>query len=284
VLISFFIYNLTYWTTQAAADEDMQPWPVQLVNNLGEGLQSSGFARTASAVGTLPPKFYKLANLTGLLMQNPNLEDRFVAYPGLTSLWYRDDMQSLVTDATITNALEARESLGEIVKAPSVQAFLANKQLVSSVEETLETNLDDLTTYLNTGTSAKYANEPILGGWDFNVGVSLAWLRQEQPKMAASEMRAIRGLWSQAYAQTTVLLTGDNQVFVKNFPKFVTVAQPNQPLFQPEDWKGDWSRDGDTYTLHVSLNGTDKYLIGNTDGLRLKLKDGRNLLIFDHTD
>jgi len=32
------------------------------------------------------------------------------------------------------------------------------------------------------------------------------------------------------------------------------------------------------------LNGTDKYLIGNTDGLRLKLKDGRNLLIFDHTD
>ena len=284
VLVSFFIYNLTYWTTQAAADEDLQPLPIRLVNNLGDGLQSSGFARTASAVGTLPPKFYKLANLAGLLMQNPNLGDRFASYPGLTSLWYRDDMQPLVTDATITNALESRASLGEIAKAPSVQAFLANKQLSSSVEETLETNLDDLTTYLSTGKSAKYGNEPILGGWDFNVGVSLAWLRQEQPKMAASEMRAIRALWSQAYAQTTVLLTGDNQVLVKNLPKFVTVAQPNQPLFQPEDWKGDWSRDGATYTLHVSLNGTDKYLIGSTDGLRLKLKDGRNLLIFDHTD
>ena len=285
VLVSFFIYNLTYWTTQASADESSQPLPLRLVNSLGDGLQSSGFAKTASAVGSVSPTFYKLANLAGLLMQNPALGTRFAEYPGLTSLWHRDDLQPLVTDPTVTNALASGATLGEIAKAPSVQAFLANKELTKSVEEAVETNLDDLTQYLTTGKSAKYGNEPILGSWEFNAGVTLAWLRQEQPKMPPNEMRAVRVLWSQAYAQTTLLLTGDNQLFIKNLPKFATTApQPNQPLFEPEDGKGDWSRDGATYTLHVNLNGTDKYLVGTTDGLRLKIKDGRNLLIFDHAD
>jgi len=148
----------------------------------------------------------------------------------------------------------------------------------------LQTNLDDLSAYLQTGKSAKYDGEKILGHWEFNPGVTIAWLRQNQPKIPASEMRAIRALWTQAYAQTTVLLTGDNQIFIKNLPKFLAQAQPGQPPFQPENWKGDWSRDGTNYTLHITLNNEDKFLSGTTDGLRLTLKDGKNLLIFDHAD
>jgi hypothetical protein len=81
-----------------------------------------------------------------------------------------------------------------------------------------------------------------------------------------------------------LLLTGDNQVFVKGFPKFVPSAQQNQPPFQGEDWKGDWTRDGANYSLHLTLNGQDKYLNATTDGLRLRVKDGHNLLIFDHVN
>ena len=88
-------------------------------------------------------------------------------------------------------------------------------------------------------------------------------------------------MWTQAYGPTTILLTGDNQIFVKNFPKFIAKPDPNQPPFQGQDWQGDWSKDGSNYTLHISFNGEDKYLSGTTDGLRLSLKDGRTLLIFD---
>ena len=107
-----------------------------------------------------------------------------------------------------------------------------------------------------------------------------AWLRQNQPKIPASEMGAIRALWLQAYGRTTVLMTGDNQLFIKNLPKL----QPGKPPFQLEDWKGDWSLDGATYTLHVSLNGADKYLSATTEGLRLSIKDGKTLLIFDRAN
>lgn len=283
VLISFFLFNLTYWTTQAAA-RGSQPLLIRLVNTLGEDLQSTGFTTTASAVGSLPARFYELADLAGLLEQNPQLGRRLVNYPGLTSLWERDDMQPLVTDPTVKNALVSGASPGEIMDAPSVQALLANKELSKQLWEVLATNLDDLTAYLKTGKSAKYGGEKILGKWVFNPGVTLAWLRQDQPKIQASEMRAIRALWTQAYAQTSLLFTGDHQVFIKNLPKFQVQSQPDQPAFQPENWKGDWSVDGTNYTLHVSLNGEDKYMIGSTDGLRLRIRDGKNLLIFDQAD
>ena len=283
VLVSFFIFNLAYWTTQMSA-RGSEPLLIRLVNSMGEDLQSTGFTQTASAVGSPPPRFYQLADLSGLLMQNPQLGARLANYPGLTSVWERDDLQPLVTDRTLTNALVAGTSIGEIMNAPSVQGLLANKELSKQLWDILGTNLNDLSTYLVTGKSAKYDGEKILGSWEFNPGVTLAWLRQDRPKIQASEMRAIQSLWTQAYARTRLLLTGDHQLFIKNLPKFQAQTQPDQPAFQPENWKGDWSRDGTNYTLHVSLNGEDKFMSGTSDGLRLTLKDGRNLLIFDHAD
>ena len=219
VLISFFIFNLTYWTTQMTATAASQPWTIRLVNKLGEDLQATGFARTASAVGTLPPTYYKLADLSGLLLQNPQLGARVADYPGLTSLWQREDMQSLVTDPVLTNALVSGASLGAVANAPAVQSLLANKELSKQLWGILTNNLDDFPAYLQTGKSVKYDGEKIIGNWEFNAGVSFAWLRQNQPKTPASEMRNIRAWMTQAYAQTHLLMTGDNQIFIRSLPR-----------------------------------------------------------------
>ncbi|HEY5041879.1 MAG TPA: CvpA family protein [Verrucomicrobiae bacterium] len=285
VLVCFVIFNLSYGTTQAASASQTQPALIRLTNRLGTDLQSTGMARAASAVGTLPTMYYKLADLSGFLLQqrDQKIGQRFADYPALTSLWERDDMQKLVGDATLTHSLAAGATLGDIFKEPPVQEFLKNKELTSLVLGILETNMNDLTNYLQTGKSPKYDGQKILGRWQLNVGVTLAWLRQANPKIQAKDMRAVRALWSQAYAQTTVLVTPDNQVFVKNLPKFQ--SQPGQPPFQLENWNGDWSRDGSNYTLHITLNGEDKFLNATTDdGLRLSVKDGRTLLVFDRVN
>jgi len=287
LLLSFYVFNLTYWTTQVvppASRSDGLPLPIRLVNSLGEGLQSSGFARTASGVGTLSPDYYKLADLTGLLSQNPQLGARVADYPGFTSLWHRGDMQSLISDPTITNSLATGTSLSQILSNPTIeQVLVPNKELTKLLLDTILNNYGDFVDYLNTGKSAKYGNEPILGEWTFNVGVTLAWLRQEKPKMGAAEMRAMRSLWSAAYASTTVQLTGDNQVFVTGLPKF-NAGGKGSDLYTGENWNGDWSHDGSNYTIHLNLNGQDKFLTGTTDGIRLRVKDGHNLLIFDHVE
>jgi uncharacterized membrane protein required for colicin V production len=283
VLVAFLVFNLTYVTTQVSAGAQ-QGAVVRLVNQLGEDLQAAHFARTATAVGTLSPTFYQYSDLAGFLMQNPQVGPRLAEYPGLTSLWENDVMQPLVTDPTITNALAAGTSLGELMKNPSVQAFLANKDQVKLVTGIIQTNLDDLTEYLKTGKSAKYDGQKIIGHWEFNPAVTIAWLRQERPKMPASEMRAIRAMWSQAYASTRVIATGDNQLFVKALPKFVAQPQPGQPISTPEDWKGDWSANGASYDLHITLNSEEKFMTGTAEDLRLSIKDGKSLLIFDRAD
>jgi hypothetical protein len=285
VLISFLVFNLAYLTTQASAGVAQPSVMLRVVNSLGNDMQASGFTRTATAVGTLPPIYYQYADLAGFIVQNPQTAPRLVEYPALTSLWQRNDMQQLVTDSTLTNALASGASIGEIINEPSVQDFLKDKDLTKHVNELFSTNMADLTEYLKTGKSATYDGMKILGTWEFNPGVTVAWLRQSQPQIQASEMRGIRTLWSAAYAQTTLLITADSQVFVQNFPRFDPHPQHNQPAFTPENWNGDWSPDDASYTLHITMGGQDKFLTATTtDGLRLSVKDGRNLLIFDRAN
>jgi hypothetical protein len=280
ILASFLFFNLAYLTTQISGAAK-QPLLVRWINSLGGDMRTTGFSRTACAVGSMPENFYQLANLAGFLVQNPQVGPRFVEYPALTSLWERDDMQSLVTDSTLTNALASGASLGEIMSDPNVKEFLKNKDQTRLVEGILTTNLADLTEYLKTGKSAKYDPERIIGVWGFNPSVTLAWLRQSRPKMPSSEMRMIRAVWSQAYANTHILITGDNQIFIKNYPKFQTQAQPNQPLFQSENWKGDWTASGTSYDLHITGGGDEKFFSATADEFRLTVKDGKNMLIFN---
>ncbi len=198
ILISFIIFNLSYLTTQVAV-ADEQPFMVRTVNTLGRDLQATGMARAAAAVGTLPKDYYQFSDLSGFLMQNPNTAGRLANYPGLDSLWQRDDMQALATDPTLTNALASGATISQILDEPPLQDFLKNKDLLRAVQTTFETNLDDLNAYLQTGKSAKY-DDKIIGRWEFNVRVTMAWLRQSAPTtIEPRELMAIRNLWTKGY-------------------------------------------------------------------------------------
>ena len=279
ILVSFVIYNLAYLTTQVAVAQN-QPFMVRTVDTLGHDLQATGMSRAAAGVGTLPHDYYVFSDVAGFLMQNPQAAARFASYPGLTSLWQRDDMQALVTDATLTNAMAAGTTIQDVLNEPPVQDFLKNKELRGVVEDAITTNIDDLTAYLQSGNSAKFSDK-IIGQWGFNVRVTLAWWRLSQGKVSASEMMGIRDLWTKAYGGTTVLATGDHQLFVKNLPRFTEQAKA-APNIDEESLKGDWSvDDGTNYTLHISLNGEDKFLSASADDLRMSAKDGKSHLFFD---
>ena len=282
VLISFIVFNLTYWTTQIAVAPN-QPLVIRLVNQLGNDLQATHLTRTASAVGTLPAAYYQYADLAGFLMQNPQVGPRLTEYPALTSLWERDDFQALVTDATLTNALSSGTTLGELLKDPTVRAFLENKEQTKFLTGILQTNLDDLTIYLQTGKSPKYDGEKLIGRWEFNPAVTVAWLRQSNPKIPASEMRRVRAWMTQAYAQTHILATGDNQIFIKSLP-LIKVMAGQPPTTEQNNWKGDWAANGANYDLHVTFGSEEKFMGATADDLRLSVKDGKNLLVFDRAD
>jgi hypothetical protein len=86
------------------------------------------------------------------------------------------------------------------------------------LEAVISRDLKDLTAYLKTGQSKKYADEKILGHWRFSVNGSLAQVRTARPEITSKEMAALRLVWRIGFAQTQVVVAPDRQVFIKNVP------------------------------------------------------------------
>ena len=225
VLICFLIFNFSYWTAQVMPSDD-ESRATKLVNHLGNDLQSTGMAKPARALITMDaPRattefFYKLADLGGVISQNPQLADRLAKYPAFLALVERDDLQQLAQNAEFTNAWNARAPMGQVRNLMAFKTILKNTELINVVWGTVQTNLPDLMDYLKTGKSAKYDGEKILGRWDFNISTTIAMLRQAQPNLSANEMRGIRALWTASYANTTFVAGGDGRAFLKNLPDF----------------------------------------------------------------
>jgi len=277
VLVCFVIYNFSYWTVQVASSNN-ETKTTQFINRLGHDLEDTGMAKVAHATAPLPGNFYKVADLAGLILQNPQLDDRMGHYPAFLSLYERDDLQQLRQNSDFTSALNEHAPLGQLLNEPAVKSILQDKDLINTVWGLLLTNMDDLTIYLKTGKSPKFDPEKILGCWDFNVGVSLAMLRQTQPNIPSNEMRALRARWSQAFADTTFVAGGDDQAFLKKLPNF-----KNKPP-TPETWKGSWTANDTNYDLSLSSNGESKSMTAQTDGTRLTLKGDKIVYVFDREE
>lgn len=279
VVISFYIYNISYWTAQIAPSEN-EGKMIRLANNLGHGLQSTGLDKAARAVGSVPDQFYKNADFAGFLAQNPGLVSRLGSYPAFLSFVERDDVQPLVQDSSLSDELSRSAPMNEIQNESQVQNALKNTNLMSTVWTIVQTNMDDMTNYLMTGKSPKYESEKIVGRWSFDLVPALAAFREANPKIRPIEMKAIRVLWSQVFSNTTFVAGTDGQAFLKNVPDMM--AKP--PGSTLNTWKGQWSGDDANYNLSLDLNGQTKVATASTDGLRLTVKLDDKVYVFERLD
>ena len=279
VLISFVIFDFSYWTVQVAMSDE-ERLPVRILNRMGWSLQDTGLIRVAWAIDPMPELYFKTADLAGLLYQNPQLLDRLSVYPAFLSLSERDDFKQLGQNAEFQNAWKSHSPISQLWNNSQAETIRQNADTASLVWNLILTNLDDLKTYLQTGHSAKFSSEKILGRWDFNVMSSLMALVQTRANMPSGDMAAMRALWFPAYAKTMFVAGADGQAFLKNIPHFK--VQPNQPTtFETAIWQGQWKSDGDNYDLSLANNGANKSGTAMIDGSRLTIKMDGDTLIFD---
>ena len=277
VLVSFIIFNFTYWTVQIASS-DNETKTTKFINRLGRDLESTGLDKAAHAIAPLPDNYYKMADLAGLLCQNPDLGERVVRYPAFLSLVESSDFQQLAQDSSFTDGWGGHAPIGQLLNDPQVKAMLKNNDLINTVLGIVEGNLDDLLTYLKTGQSPKYDPEKILGRWDFNVNSTLAMLRMARPNIPSNEMKAIRSLWIQGFASTTFVAGSDGQAFLKNLPDFK--SQP--PML--EIWKGSWAANGTNYDLTLSDDNLSETMAAEIIGDRLTMTNKTESFVFDRED
>lgn len=279
LLVSFVIYNVSYWTVQTASGSD-EPFALRTLNRLGNDLEATGLADAAHAVAPLPTAFYQLADLAGLLRQNPRLNKRLEEYPAFLSLAERSEFAQLSQDSSFQDAWQSRAPLSQLLKDTQVTDMLKNSELTATIFGVIQDNWSDLNTYLQTGNSPKYGSEKILGRWKFNVNVSVGSLLIAHPKITPAEIKALRGLWSDAYAQTVFVASADHQAFLENLPRF-TIQNGMAAVAEKLNFQGRWNNAGADYDVSLSGNGQNKSMTAHTDGVRLTMKSGNDNWVFD---
>jgi len=279
ILVSFVIYNLSYWTIQIAPSGN-ESFPIRLVNRMGSDLEDTGLTGAARSIVPFPEMYYKLADLAGLLRQNPQLKDRLESYPAFLSLAERDDFKQLGQSSDFQNAWENLSPISQLLGNRQVRAMLKNTALTAAILDIVQANWDDLNNYLKTGKSAKYDSEKLLGRWDFNVNVSVGMLLIVHPKISSAEIKGLRSLWSNAYAQTVFVAAADHQAFLENVPRF-KVEKGVATAAEKLSFQGQWKNDGTNYELSLKGHGQHKSMTARTDGLRLTLKSATDAWVFD---
>lgn len=280
ILVSFVIYDLSYWTAQAASSDE-EKLPVRLLNRAGHDLASTGMIKVARAVDPMSASYFKCADVAGLLYQNPQLADRLADYPAFLSMGERTEFQDLGHSTDFQNAWKNHGRMDELLGNDYARAIWMNKDMFALVRTAVETNADDLIKYLQTGTSEKFP-DPVFGRWHFNVASSVAMLGQSRANFSSADARALRAVWTPAYAQTTFLAAADGSAYLKNMPKFRPQDQPNKaPAFDLVSFVGNWTGADGSYEVTVSNGSTKRSGFAKINGARLTLRLDNDTLIFD---
>jgi hypothetical protein len=275
VLLSFVIFNFSYWTAQVATSDSEGRW-VKLLNRLGRDSVSTGYAQIARAINPMPDFFFKAADLAGLLRQNPSLRGRLADYPMFISLAERDDFQQLGQDSEFQNGWKQSAPIGTLINNSQFQTLWQNQDTVNLVWGIIRDNYDDLVAYLQTGQPSKTGSEKIVGRWDFNAGAATAITLQSRPVISSREMRAMRATMTQSYAKTAFVAGADGQAFLKNLPHFKTTT-----TFDTATWKGQWKNAGINFNLSLKNGNQKQSMPAQIDGTRLIIMDDKNTLVFD---
>jgi len=280
VLISFLIHAFSYWTVQMESGEN-DPRAQRLLSQLGRDLQSTGMARVAKAVDSLPVAYYDTADLGGLLYQNSLLEARLLRYPGFLSLGERPEFQALGQDSAFAELRLKQTPLREVMEYPAVRSVFDNPELLRTIWATIQPDMKDLQTYLETGKSAKYDEERLLGRWNFDANGTVLVYRRAKPNVAGSEVVKLRAWMTEKFPKSSLVAAPDHMVVLKNLPHIF--MQPGQPLIGEEkSLKGNWKAAGAGYEF--DLEGGTARRTARFEGNRLVIDGEGTPVVFVKED
>lgn len=276
VLISFLIYAFSYWTVQMSSDKD--PKTLRVLNRLGKDLDATGFSKVARSIDRLPPYFYEMADVAGIIYRNSLLEARISAYPGFYRLAEMPQFQTLAEDTQFIQMRQGGEPIMALLDHPTIQGMIRSPETLKTIWDTVLPNLDDFREFLETGTSPKYDPEVLLGHWRFNINAALSYTRMAKPDLTSSEMKKIRRWITATYERVIVVAMPGQRIIFKNMPPLrVAVGQPATP----QNLEGKWiALGGGRYNL--SFDNTQ--LTAKIEGDRMTVTGDNVVLVFNRTD
>jgi hypothetical protein len=205
------IYSLGYLTTQTAAEAG-EPAPVGYLNQLRNGMNETGWDKTFAALDRTPAQQYAVDDIIGLLEANPLVHARAQTYPEFLALVERSEFTDLANDADYQKLLQDRAGFTALFENPRTQSFLSNAEIL---EKLAKLDLKDFRQYLESGKSAKYDDEHILGRWRCDISSTIIDARRRRTNLQPADLLNLRFVLNTFFKKATLTAYPDGRLVVK---------------------------------------------------------------------
>jgi hypothetical protein len=270
-LIGVVFYTAGYFTMQMATS-DKDKWILRVTNALAQDLQSTQFDKALAPFLPQREFYYDAVDVLSYIFHTPLLQSRLSSYPPFLKLAEEPRFENVAKDTKFQQLWLQQPSLSEFIQNANINPLVKDASLFTNVVSLLDGDLQDFKTYLETGQSAKYGDERILGPWEFSVKASYSLARRNKPSMPIAEKR-----WLQAFLQTG----WSGAIFTAYIDQTASLKRP-AGKGKTQDMKGKWKRVyGSKYNLSVKDGGTSLDFEAVVQGRRLTLSQEKLSLVFE---
>jgi hypothetical protein len=214
VMMFFVVARVAYaggYLTAQVAEDKSNPFWINFLTNAREDMRETGLDKAMAAMDKTSSRYYDAADVIGLIYHNPVLQGRLANYPYFLGLSQNSELQEIGGDKEYNDLIYGKAAFGNIINHANTKRILANREVMDQLKGV---DLKDLKTYLETGKSAKYEDQKILGRWILDKDSVLTVTRKSNPEMRGNELLALRkGI--QALPDITLINTIDNKTIVK---------------------------------------------------------------------
>lgn len=214
IVIGVLIHVGGYPAAQFSQGGDA-PGAVGFLGSARADLKETGLDKITAKFNPVSNRYYEISDLLGLVYNNPILTGRLGSYPGYLALGEKQEFKDIGSDTEYLQMIQTKGDLTTLFEHPKTQAIINNPETMKAVTDV---DLRDLRTYLESGKSPKYDEEPLLGRWRVDANAVLRQTKRSRPDVSAQELSVIKHIANTILAGIVLTATPDNQIFIKAPP------------------------------------------------------------------
>lgn len=273
VLLAAFFYVPGYAARQVIESDD-EPFMWKLANRIGKDLEATKMDKAVAAFVPATEFYYDAVDLVATIFRNPLVQHRLSTYPPFLALAENEPFLSMGKDQDFQNfwlAPPTPLTFNNWLNHVRIRNLVDDPGFYTNVLGLVDHNIKDLKGYVETGHSAKYDDERILGRWDYNFRQSFARARRAKPTMSPNEALRVR----------FVLSALANARFTAYVDSSATLRVPSSN--KVEVLKGAWKkRSSDRYDLTLTADGSKDWRVpAVVEGGRMVVTRDAFSLVFD---
>jgi hypothetical protein len=264
LLACLLVSTLGYFTIQVGGAES-ESKTLSFLTRMAMDARETHMDKVVGGMNPAPESFFEMSDFVGFLVQNRDTIRRVRTYPpmfakGSTQFLDGDSergkggsMRAVVDDTDYFRMLTNERDPAVILRHARTQEMMTNAEIRTFLASL---DLNDLMAYLKTGKSPKYAEERLIGIWNYNFPASVVQAKKEKPEMLASEMIKYNREMRERYESAQLVATLDNVISLKLPSRMEGSLLPSMTNAPPRvSYTGQWRRSGSAYNLELRARG-----------------------------